>query len=100
MFSWVVNPSGINESSNLSTEEEEQFVVGVRRGKTGICTPLEIGTKNQNFPKILTSAAQFRLIDLFLAMTLYLPQLHSHCTRQRQQGSCNSPEIFKSFFKC
>jgi len=26
MFSWVVNRSGINESSNLSTEEEEQFV--------------------------------------------------------------------------
>jgi len=52
MFSWVVNPSGINESSNLSTEEEEQFAAGVRREKTGICTPLEIGTKNQIFQKL------------------------------------------------
>jgi len=32
MFSWVVNPFGVNESSNLSTEEEEQLVMGVRRG--------------------------------------------------------------------
>jgi len=32
---------------------------------------LEIGTKNQNFLENLTSAAQFRLIDLFLAMTVY-----------------------------
>jgi len=73
MFSWVVNPFGINESSNLSTEEEEQFVMGVRRGKNGHLYPLEIGTKNQNFLDNLTSAAQFRLIDLFLAMTRYLP---------------------------
>jgi len=28
-----------------------------------------------------------------LAMTLYLPLLHSHCTRQ--QGNCNPPEIFQ-----
>jgi len=27
------------------------------------------------------SAAQLQLIDLFLAMTVYLPVLHSHCTR-------------------
>jgi len=31
----------------------------------------------------LTSAAQFRLIDLFLAITVYLPVRHSHCTRAR-----------------
>jgi len=31
----------------------------------------------------LTSAAQFRLIDLFIAMIVYLPVWHSHCTRSR-----------------
>jgi len=39
MFSWVVNPFGINESSNLSTEEEGQFVMGVRRGQNGHLHP-------------------------------------------------------------
>jgi len=50
---------------------EEQLVMGVRRDKTNICTPLEIGTNNQNFPENLTSADQFRLTDLFLRMTLH-----------------------------
>jgi len=67
-------------------------------GKTGICIPLEIGIRNQNFPKNLTSVAQFQLIDLFLAVTLYLQLWHSHCTRQ--QGNCNTPGNFKSFFRC
>jgi len=41
-------------------------------GKTGICpSQLEIGTKNQNVLENLTSAAQFRLIYLFIAMTVY-----------------------------
>jgi len=31
----------------------------------------------------LTSAAQFLLIDLFLAITVYLPERHSHGTRAR-----------------
>jgi len=39
--------------------------------KTGIC-PLEIGPKNQNFLKNLKSATQFRLVNLILAMTIYL----------------------------
>jgi len=39
--------------------------------ETGIFSSLEIGTKNKNFLENLTSAAQFRLIDLFLAMTVY-----------------------------
>jgi len=39
--------------------------------ETGIFSFLEIGTKNQNFLENLTSAAQFRLIDIFLAMTVY-----------------------------
>ena len=43
----------------------------------GICPSLEIVTKNQNF------RAQFRLIDLFLATTVYLPVWQSHCTRAR-----------------
>jgi len=34
---------------------------------------MESGTKNQDFLENLTSAAQFRLIDLFLAVTVYLP---------------------------
>jgi len=51
MFSWVVNPFGINKSSNLSTEKEEQFVVGIRRGKTGICTPWKLGLRTKCFQK-------------------------------------------------
>ena len=52
--------------------------------KTGICpSQLEIGTKNQNFLENLTSAAQLRLIDLFIALTVYFPISSSHCTRIR-----------------
>jgi len=49
-------------------------------GETGICPPLEIGPRN-NFLENVKSAAQFRLIDLILAMTVHLPVRHSHCTR-------------------
>jgi len=35
MFSWVVNPFGINGSSNVATEEEEQLIMGDRRGQNG-----------------------------------------------------------------
>ena len=35
MFSWVVNPFGINESSNRFTKEEVQLVMGARRGQSG-----------------------------------------------------------------
>jgi len=52
-------------------------------GKTGICLPLEIGTKNQKFLEKLKSAVYFRVINLILAMTVYLPIWHSHCTRTR-----------------
>jgi len=36
-------------------------------------------------------AAQFRLIDLFLAITVYFPVRHSHCARSRFSGlvSCS-----------
>jgi len=45
----------------------------VRRGGTGICPSLEIGTKNQKFLERLKLAAKFRLIHLIVAMTVYLP---------------------------
>ena len=48
-----------------------------------LSSPIEIGTMNQNFLEFLTSAAQFRLIDLLLAITVPLPVWHSHCTRAR-----------------
>jgi len=51
-------------------------------GETGI-SPLEIVTKNKFFLENLTSAAQFRLIDFFIAMTVYLPPWYSQCTRAR-----------------
>jgi len=51
--------------------------------KTGICPSLEIETNNQNFLENLASAAQFRLIDLILAMAVYLPVWHSRCTKAR-----------------
>jgi len=58
--------------------------MGVHRGiRTGIFPSLEIGTKNQNFPENVTSAAPFRLIYLFLAMTVYQPVRNSGCTRAR-----------------
>jgi len=41
--------------------------------KTSIL-PLEIGAKNQTFLENMKSAAQFRLIDLISAMTIYLPE--------------------------
>jgi len=47
--------------------------MGVRRGGNEHSLPLDIGTKKQNFLENLTSAAQFQLIDLLLAMTVYLP---------------------------
>jgi len=50
-------------------------------GNSDICPSLGIRTKNQNFLEKLTSAAQFRLIDLFLAMAVYLPLWHSHRVR-------------------
>jgi len=51
--------------------------------KTGICSSLVTGTKNQNVIENLTSAAQLLLIDLILAITVYLPVRHSHCARAR-----------------
>jgi len=46
--------------------------MGVRRGENRHLPPIEIGPKNQNFLENLKSAAQFRLINLSLAMTVYL----------------------------
>ena len=52
MFSWVVNPFGINESSNLSTEVEEQLVIGVCRGqKQAFAPPWKLGPITTIFNK-------------------------------------------------
>ena len=55
--------------------------MGVRKGGNEHSLPLDIGTKKQNFLENLTSAAPFRLIYLFLAMTVYQPVRNSRCTR-------------------
>ena len=54
--------------------------MGVRRpqgDKTGVFHPLEIGTKNQKFLEV----SRLIRIDLIIAVTVYLPESHSHCTR-------------------
>ena len=56
----------------------------VRRGRqNGHLPPLEIETKKQKFVENLKSAVQLRLVRLILAMTVWLPIWHSHCTRLR-----------------
>jgi len=48
--------------------------MGVRKERqNGHLPPLEIRTKNQIFVEILKSAAKFRLTDLILVMTVYIP---------------------------
>jgi len=48
--------------------------MGVRRGWNKIRRfPLEIGIKNQKFLVNLMPETKFRLIDLILAMTVFLP---------------------------
>ena len=54
-----------------------------RGGKTGICPPLEIELKNQNFLENMMSVTQFQLIDFILAMTVCLPVRYSNCTRAK-----------------
>ena len=49
-------------------------------GRNGHLPP-GIGTKNQKVLENLKSAFWFRLIDLILAITLYLPEWHSYCIR-------------------
>jgi len=58
MFSWVVNPFGINESSNLFAEEEEQLIMGIRRGvKWAFSLPRKLGlrTKISRKPDVSSS---------------------------------------------
>jgi len=50
---------------------------------TGIFPSMKIGTNNQKFVESLKAAAQLRIIQLILAMTVYLPIWHSHCTLAR-----------------
>ena len=59
--------------------------MGVRRarGQNGHLPPAwKLGLWNKYFWKKLKSAS-FRLIDLILAMTVFLPVWNSHCTRVR-----------------
>jgi len=49
--------------------------------KRAFSPPLGIGTKKQKFLENLKSASSFRLIDLILAITLYLQVWYSHYTR-------------------
>jgi len=53
--------------------------------QNGHLPSLEIEPKNQNFLENMKSKslAQFRLNDLFLGMTVFLPVRYSHCTRAR-----------------
>jgi len=52
--------------------------MGVRRGAKQAFAPVR-----KKFTENMKSAAQFRLIGLILAMTVYFPVRHSHCTRAR-----------------
>jgi len=52
----------------------------------GILSPLEIGPKNQHFLENMKSAAQFRLLDVILAITVYFRVRHSHTAQE--PGSC------------
>jgi len=55
--------------------------MGVRKGggETGICHPWKLGLRTKYFSRNLKSASQFWLIDLILAMTVFLPVWNSHC---------------------
>jgi len=53
--------------------------MGVRRGKKRAFPPKEIAKIFKN----IKLAAQFRLIDLVLAMAVYFPVCHSHRTEAR-----------------
>ena len=73
--------------------------MGVRRGgQNGHLHPLEIGPKNQNFLENMKSAAQFRLFDLILAMTVSLPVRRAHCTRASSRSWCHAVVILQ--FTC
>jgi len=71
------NNSGLNGLSGKCYRS-----MGVRRGVQNGRYPLEMRTMTQKFIENLKSEA-FRLIDLILALTVYLAVWHSHCTRTR-----------------
>ena len=52
--------------------------------QNGHLPSLEIGSKNRNFLENMKSAAQFRLIDVIVAMTVYFPVRHT----AQESGSC------------
>jgi len=69
--------------------------MGVRRRAKRAFNPLKIEPKNQHFLENMKSVAQFRLIDFILAVTVYLPEIHSQCTRARFTAlvSCSQGRI-------
>jgi len=94
MLSWVVNPFGINESSNLSTEEEEQPVMGIRRGtKRAFAPPWKLGLRSEFFQK--TWRQQLNSYQL-----IYFLRWHfiCHCDTHTAQGNRASATP-KNFFK-
>jgi len=58
--------------------------MGVRKGWNGHLLHTEIEIRDQKCLEILKSTASIsRITDLILAMTVYLPVWHSHCTSVR-----------------
>jgi len=56
---------------------------GRQQGGKQAFPPEKLGLKTNFFLENMKLAAYFRLINLFLAMTVYLPVCHSHRTRAR-----------------
>ena len=95
MFSWAVNPFAINESSNLFTEEEEQLIMGVRRGAKREFSPPGYWDSEPKIPRkpdINSSIPINWCIScndtLFAAMTL---------TLHKATGQLQHPEFLKAF---
>ena len=85
---WMRKNDHYGKSFTLESRKQGWTHVRQNHGRpqgvqNGHFPPLEIGTKNQNLLENVTSAAPFRLIDLFLTMTVYQPVRNSRCTRTR-----------------
>ena len=77
--------------------------MGVRR--VGKCPfpPWKLGLRTKYFQKTWSRHHKFRLIDLILAMTVFLPVWNSHCTRVRftVTVSCSDGlEVHSCLFLC
>ena len=63
----------------FSTNRVDYFHGCPQRGKYAFPPSWKLGLGTKNVRKS-EATSRFRLIDLFLAITLYLPVWHSHCT--------------------